>query len=61
MEGILKSRIFSTLACPLVFGAMLLPLPALAAESEGRRIEEVIVTAEKREATVSDTSISTGR
>lgn len=38
--------------------AMVLPAIASAEESEGRRIEEVIVTAEKREATVSDTSIS---
>ncbi len=33
-------------------------LPVLAAEQSGRRIEEVIVTAERRESTVSDTSIS---
>jgi len=46
---------FAVLACAmLAFSASV-----YAAESrEGRRIEEVVVTAEKREATVSDTSIS---
>ncbi len=54
----MKIRIFSTFTCPLVIGALLSPAPALAEESDARRIEEVIVTAEKRQATVSDTSIS---
>ena len=36
----------------------ILPKPVLAEESSSRRIEEVIVTAERRESTVSDTSIS---
>ena len=48
----------STVTGPLVIGALLMPLSTMAAESDGRRIEEVIVTAEKRESTVSDTSIS---
>ena len=34
-----------------------IPISASAEES-GRRIEEIVVTAEKRESTVSDTSIS---
>jgi outer membrane receptor protein involved in Fe transport len=32
--------------------------PTVAAEAQGRRIEEVVVTAERRESTVSDTAIS---
>jgi iron complex outermembrane recepter protein len=43
---------WSVLAC----AGLVVPMSASA--TEGRRIEEVIVTAEKREATVSDTSIS---
>ncbi|MCB1685029.1 MAG: hypothetical protein KDI31_11095 [Pseudomonadales bacterium] len=35
-----------------------LPVATFAAEDSGRRIEEIVVTAEKRESTVSDTSIS---
>ena len=42
----------------LAFGTTVAPLPALAAEGGDRRIEEVIVTAERRESTVSDTAIS---
>ena len=38
-------------------GGLLAPA-SMAAESEGRQIEEVIVTAERRESTVQDTSIS---
>lgn len=36
----------------------LMPIAGAAQEAEGRRIEEVVVTAERRESTVSDTSIS---
>ena len=59
----MNSKYFGAFTRPAFLGAVLLPaavLPttALAEEAEGRRIEEVIVTAEKREATVSDTSIS---
>lgn len=46
---------------PVVAAASLLPLypaPADAQEAQGRRIEEVIVTAERREASIQDTSIS---
>ena len=43
----------------LVLVGAAMSMPALAEEQrDGRRIEEVVVTAEKREATVSDTSIS---
>ena len=43
------------LAAPLVF---ILPVPVHGEETSSRRIEEVVVTAERRESTVSDTSIS---
>ena len=52
------SRIFFAFVCALAVGAFLLPVTGTAAEEAGRRIEEVVVTAEKRESTVSDTSIS---
>jgi len=38
--------------------AVLAPLPSVAEEAGGRRIEEVIVTAERQEASIQDTSIS---
>ena len=38
--------------------AACLGLPALAAEGGKRQLEEVVVTAERRESTVSDTAIS---
>ena len=38
--------------------AACLSLPALAAEGGKRQLEEVVVTAERRESTVSDTAIS---
>ncbi|NCF77369.1 MAG: hypothetical protein GWP45_09265, partial [Proteobacteria bacterium] len=41
-----------------VLGCLLAGVSLSAIAEEGRRIEEVIVTAEKVEATVSDTSIS---
>jgi len=46
------------LVVALALGAAATPLPTLAAEGGDRRIEEVIVTAERRESTVSDTAIS---
>ena len=42
----------------IAVSSLLLAVPAAWSEEQGRRIEEVIVTAEKRESTVSDTSIS---
>ena len=51
----MHQHILAALACAAVASSV----SAFAAENrEGRRIEEVVVTAEKREATVSDTSIS---
>ena len=47
----MRNRV-AVLLCAVFF------IPMANAEEEGRRIEEVIVTAEKRESTVSDTSIS---
>ena len=43
-----------------VLAAVSIAIPAWSAEGQtsGRRIEEVIVTAEKREASIQDTSIS---
>ena len=42
-----------------VIGSLAAPVSVIAAEGDGvRRIEEVIVTAERQEASVSDTSIS---
>lgn len=38
--------------------AVLAPMPSVAEEAGGRRIEEVIVTAERQEASIQDTSIS---
>ncbi len=50
-----KKRSISAFVC----SALLLPASSvLAGESDARRIEEVVVTAERRESTVSDTSIS---
>lgn len=46
------------LVIALALGVTVTPLPTLAAEGGDRRIEEVIVTAERRESTVSDTAIS---
>ena len=60
----MKSKYFGACARPAFLGAILLPTAmvistvASAEEADRSRIEEVIVTAEKREATVSDTSIS---
>ncbi|HEX7035259.1 MAG TPA: TonB-dependent receptor [Pseudomonadales bacterium] len=51
----MKQRSRVVLTC---VGMALVPMAAAEQAREGRRIEEVIVTAEKREATVSDTSIS---
>lgn len=45
--------------CALVFAGALLPIGnTVLAEEAGRRIEEVIVTAERKEASIQDTSIS---
>ena len=46
--------------CALIAAAVILPISsvAVAQEAEGRRIEEVIVTAERKEASIQDTSIS---
>lgn len=46
--------------CALIAAAVILPISsaAFAQEAEGRRIEEVIVTAERKEASIQDTSIS---
>ena len=41
-----------------VLGALLTSLAAPSALAEGRQIEEVIVTAERQEASIQDTSIS---
>ncbi len=54
----MKLKLSSMLACPVIIGGLIASYSAIAEEDSGRRIEEVIVTAEKREATVSDTSIS---
>lgn len=43
---------------PLLIFLLTVPTGLRAEEGEGRRIEEVVVTAERRESTVSDTSIS---
>ncbi len=50
----------SRASCALLAAAVILPFSGVAAaeESEGRRIEEVIVTAERKEASIQDTSIS---
>ncbi len=53
----MASSRYSTLAAALAATGIGLSAPAYAEET-GRRIEEIVVTAEKREATVSDTSIS---
>jgi len=53
----MKSRRISGAGLPLC-AVLLCPTGALAAEAAGRRIEEVIVTAERREASIQDTSIS---
>ena len=51
----MHQQTLAALACAALVGSV----SVQAAETrEGRRIEEVVVTAEKREATVSDTSIS---
>ena len=50
MSILVKSSLACSLACVM--------LPAWTAESTSRQIEEVVVTAERRESTVSDTSIS---
>ena len=46
--------------CALVAAAVILPISsvAVAEEAAGRKIEEVIVTAERKEASIQDTSIS---
>ena len=46
--------------CALIAAAVILPISGIAAaeEADGRRIEEVIVTAERKEASIQDTSIS---
>ncbi|MEJ2088670.1 MAG: TonB-dependent receptor, partial [Gammaproteobacteria bacterium] len=55
----MKPTILGTLSCQLALAGTIAFLPvAASSEESARRIEEVIVTAEKREATVSDTSIS---
>ncbi len=48
---------FHSLVCFGAAAGMAVPFVAVAQDSE-RRIEEVVVTAERREATVSDTAIS---
>lgn len=49
---------FSALSAAVI-GSLAVPMAAIAAENDGvRRIEEVIVTAERQEASVSDTSLS---
>lgn len=60
MEGIYMSFTLSRVLCALVCAAVFLPISntVLAAEATGRKIEEVIVTAERKEASIQDTSIS---
>ena len=48
---------FRSLICSVAAAGLAVPVVAVAQDS-GRRIEEVVVTAERREATVSDTAIS---
>ena len=51
-------RTFSALSAAVI-GSLAVPMAVSAAEGDGvRRIEEVVVTAERQEASVSDTSIS---
>ncbi len=54
------SYTLSRALCALLAAAVILPISsaAVAEEAEGRRIEEVIVTAERKEASIQDTSIS---
>ncbi|HEY5647467.1 MAG TPA: TonB-dependent receptor plug domain-containing protein, partial [Pseudomonadales bacterium] len=54
----MKAKHLRRFVCLTIVGAFIAPLPASAEEGSSRRIEEVVVTAEKRESTVSDTSIS---
>lgn len=49
----------SRASCALIVAAVILPVSnVVLAEEAGRRIEEVIVTAERKEASIQDTSIS---